>query len=84
MDRANPVTAVFAWVASHRKALVAYATALLTVLAVAVPHTSPWYAVVIAVAGALGVHGIPNRASTPKPAAAPTAPVTPPVKPPAG
>lgn len=61
------------YLATHRKALVAYGTALVTVLAVALPHTSPWYAVVIAVAGALGVHAVPNA----------TPVVTPPVKPPA-
>lgn len=50
-----------AWVASHRKALVAYAAAVVTVLAVALPHTNRWYAVVIAVASALGVHAVPNK-----------------------
>jgi Na+-translocating ferredoxin:NAD+ oxidoreductase RnfD subunit len=54
---------LLAYVKSHRKALVAYAAALVTVLAVALPHTSPWYAVVIAVASALGVHAIPNEKS---------------------
>ncbi len=49
------------WAATHRKALVAYAGAVVTVLAVALPHTSPWYAVVIAVAAAVGVHATPNK-----------------------
>ena len=49
------------YIASHRKALVAYAGALVTVLAVALPHSSPWYAVVIAVAAAAGVHATPNK-----------------------
>lgn len=52
---------IMAYVASHRKALIAYAAAIVTVLAVALPHTSPWYAVVISVAGALGVHAVPNK-----------------------
>ena len=62
------VKKVTTYLASHRKALVAYAGALVTVLAVALPHTSPWYAVVIAVAAAAGVHATPNA----------PAPVTPP------
>ena len=60
------------WVATHRKAIVAYASAIITILAVALPHTSPWYAVVIAIAGAIGVHTVPNAVQPATPAA-PTA-----------
>jgi uncharacterized membrane protein len=55
------MTRVLAYVAAHRKALIAYAAVVVTVLAVALPHTSPWYAVIITLAGALGVHAVPNK-----------------------
>lgn len=47
------------WVASHRKAITAYAGLILSAAALAFPHDR-WLTTVIAAATALGVHLIPN------------------------
>ena len=58
---------ILAYFHAHRKAVVAWAGTLLTLLLVAVPHNSTWYAVVVAAATAAGVHVTGNRQNASKP-----------------
>lgn len=61
----KPATGVMkdvSWMASHRKALTAYAGLVLSAAALAFPHEH-WVSVVVAAATAIGVHVIPNAGS---------------------